>query len=80
MALAEKAGNGYDDMGISFDKASIEVAETEEHLDVKDGFWNRPVGNGTDAFRIHRDPFGSNDETKEANLLYVKFAFLEFDE
>ena len=49
-------------------------------MDVKNGFWDGPFSNGTDAFRIHRDPFGSNDETKEANLLDVEFAFLEFDE
>ena len=71
---------GMIDAGISFDKTSIEIAESMEHLDVKDGLWDGPVGDGTDMFRIHRDPFGSNDETKEANLLYVKFAFLEFDE
>ena len=80
LALAEKAGNGYDDARVSLDKASIEIAKTKEHLDIENGFWNGPFSNGTDAFRIHRDSFGSNDETKEANLLNVKFAFLEFDE
>ena len=80
LALAKKAGNGDDDAGVSFDKATVEVAEPEEHLDIEDGFGNRPFSNGTDAFRIHRDPFRCNDETKEADLLNVKFAFLEFDE
>ena len=80
MALAEKAGNGDDDARVSLDKASIEIAETKEHLDIENRFWNGPFSNGTDAFRIHRDPFRSNDETKETNLLDVEFAFLEFDE
>ena len=80
LALAKNAGNGDDDARVSLDKASVEIAESKEHLDVKDGFWNRPVGNGTDAFRIHRDPFRGNDETKETNFLNVEFAFLEFDE
>ena len=80
MALAEKAGNGDDDARVSFNKATLEIAESKEHLDIENGFWNGPFSNGTDAFRIHRDPFGGNDETKEANLLNVKFAFLEFDE
>ena len=61
-------------------KRSIEIAEAKEYLDIEDGFWDRPVGDGTDTFRIHRDPFGGNDETKETNLLHVELTFLEFDE
>ena len=80
MALAEKAGNGDDDTRVTLDETSIEIAETKEHLDIENRFWNGPFSNATDAFRIHRDPFGSNDETKEANLLNVKFEFLQFDE
>ena len=80
MALAEKAGNGDDDTRVTFDKSLIEIAETVEHLDIKNGFGNRPFRDGADTFRIHGDPFGGNDESEEADLLDVEFAFLEFDE
>ena len=78
--LAKKAGNGDDDARVSFDKATVEIAESEEYLDIKNGFWDGLFSNGTDTFGIHGDSFRCNDETKEANLLDVKFAFLEFDE
>ena len=78
LAFAQQAGDWNDDTGISFDKATVEVGESKKHLDIKNRLGNRPFGDGTNAFGIHGDAFGRDDEAQEADLLRVEFAFLEF--
>jgi hypothetical protein len=78
LAFVQQVSNREDNARVSIDKTAVEVGESEEYLNVEDGLGDRPFSNGLNAFWVHRNPFGGNDESKETDFLHVKLAFLNF--
>src|SRR5271169_3054268 len=79
LTFAQQAGDRNDDARVSFDEATVEVGESQEYLNIEDGFGDRPFVNGANAFGIHGDAFRGDDESEETDFLGVEFAFLEFN-
>ena len=65
LAFLEKGGDRGDDTRISFNKAAVEVGETEEYLDFFDVGGSGPLIDGNDTIRVHGDALGRDDEAKE---------------
>src|SRR5271155_562171 len=79
LTLAQQAGDRNDDTRISFDEKTVEIGESQEYLNIEDGFRDRPFVNGANAFGIHGDAFRGDDESEETDFLGMELAFLEFD-
>ena len=54
--LASQVHHGMTNNSVVFDEASIEVAETEESVDLLCICWFRPLQDSINLFRIHLDP------------------------
>lgn len=74
--FASESGEGYCDVRVVLDEATIEVGKAEEGLDVLDfsGFW--PIKYSLDLVFGHREAGGRHDVTKVLDGVFVPFAFI----
>src|ERR1700744_3534553 len=56
-------------------KASVEVCEPQKDLNVAEGLGSRPLLNGSDPARIHRDACGSYAVAQKVNFMGTELTF-----
>lgn len=74
----QKAGQWMGNRGKFVDESSVEVAKSDEDLDVSKGLWLWPLCNGLNPFRFHGDSLLRYFVSKKADMISVKFAFAGF--
>ena len=68
LTFAQQVGNREDNARVSIDKTAVKVGKSQECLNIEDRLGDWPFGNGTNAFWVHGDAFGGNDESKETDF------------
>jgi hypothetical protein len=61
-------------LGEVFDEASIEVSKANKTLYFFKAFGNRPINNGFNFDRVHRDLIMTDDQTKIVHIGLFKLA------
>ncbi|KIM50208.1 hypothetical protein SCLCIDRAFT_146123, partial [Scleroderma citrinum Foug A] len=78
--FAGKPREGNDNVGVIVDESTVEVRESEEGLNVLNFPRFRPVGNGLNFLRGHRESVGRKTETEVLGRGGMEFTFLWFGE
>ena len=61
-------------------ESSVKVTKPEEHLNVVVRCRLRPLGDGLDALKIHRNPFRADDKTQKFQRVGILTALGGVDE
>ena len=78
--FAGKPHERNNNVGVVVDKTMVEICESEEGLDVLNFPWFRPIGDGLNFLRGHRESIGRETETEVLGGGGMELTFLQLGE